>query len=192
MAHGELRDLVIEINKALHNHLTGSRAPAFLRVLPCGLDVRLGLERALPLAAARHDRLHHARQSNPFDGRQKFLLRCGKFKGRRAQPQLLRRQPPDAFAIHCKLRSPRSGDDFRQPFRLNRCQRIRRNRLHLRHHKMRFFLLDHRPQCIAIKHRYHMRAIRHLHRWRVGVGVHCNHFHAVALQLDDHFLAQLA
>ena len=192
MPHGELRDLVIEINKALHDHLAGARAAAFLRVLPRGLNVRLGLERALPLAATGHDGLHHARQPNALDGPEKFLLRCRKLKRRRAQAQLLRGQAPNAFTIHRELRRARGGDNLHLPLCLDGRQRVRGNRFHLRHDEMRLLLFNHRPQRLAIKHRNHMRPIGHLHRRRIGVRVYRNHFHTVALQLDNNFLAQLA
>ena len=54
----------------------------------------------------------------------------------------------------------------------------------------RTFLRDQRADRGRVQHVQHVRTMRHLHRRRVRVAVGGNDFHAQALQLDGHFLAQ--
>ncbi|MNN92932.1 hypothetical protein D3C81_2112890 [compost metagenome] len=65
------------------------------------------------------------------------------------------------------------------------------DRLDLRHDQVRPLLGDQRPQSHGIEHVQHVGTVRDLHGRRIGVTVGGDHFHAEALQLDRHLLAEL-
>jgi len=94
-------------------------------------------------------------------------------------------------SIHRQPRGARGGDHV-QAFAFHLHQGGRVDRLDLRHHQVGMLGLDHAAQRGAVQHVDHVAAVRHLHRRRVGVTVHRDHFHRIALQLDRHLLAELA
>ena len=59
-AHGEHGDFVVEVNKTLHNHASGSGTSAFLRYVPSLLGLRGGFNDALAVARRAHYGLNDA------------------------------------------------------------------------------------------------------------------------------------
>ena len=192
MAQGEHGDLVIEIDEALDDHLSPSRAPAFLRILPGWRNIRLPAQRALPLSGAAHDGLHHAGHPDLGNGSPVFLFGGGETVGRCREAKRFRSQAAYAFTVHGKLRGAGCRDHGRKPLGLDFRKGVRGDRLHFRHHEMGAVLFDHRPQPRAIQHGKHLRMIRHLHGRGIRVGIAGDHLHAISLQLDHHLLAQFA
>ena len=86
MANRQLGDFVIEIDKALHDHLSGAGTSAFLRVMPGAVDVFLFADHALSVSARTHDRLDDTGHSDHFDSLDKLFFRRGKAvrRGRQA------------------------------------------------------------------------------------------------------------
>jgi hypothetical protein len=64
--------------------------------------------------------------------------------------------------------------------------------LDLGHHQVGLLVRDQVAQRGRVEHVQRVAAMGHLHGRRVVVAIGGNHFHAQALQLDRHFLAQLA
>src|SRR5690606_24446711 len=104
-------------------------------------------------------------------------------------------------AVHGQARSARGRDHARSriavvprllPFPLQRHQGLGVDRLDLRHHQLRLLALDHLAHRVAVEHVDDVAAMGDLHRRRVGVAIHRDHFDAEALQFDRHFLAQFA
>ena len=79
-----------------------------------------------------------------------------------------------------------------ETFLLQFHQRVGSDGLHLRHDKVRLFLLDHATQFGTVQHVDDVGTVGHLHAWGVSVAVHGDHFDAETHHLDDDFLAQLA
>ena len=59
-AHGEQRDLVVEVDEAFHDHPARAHAATGHRVVPGGLHVRRAVDLALAFAAAAHHRFDDA------------------------------------------------------------------------------------------------------------------------------------
>ena len=192
MPHRELGNFIIKIHKPLDNHLARTGPAACLRIFPRGIYIGLTLHRALALARAGHDGLHHTRHTNLFNRREVFLPGCRKFIRGGSQTQLLSCQSADALTVHGELRGARSGNNLHLALSLDRRKHISGNGFHLGHHHIRLFLLDNATQGVPIKHGDDMGPISHLHGRSIGVGIHGNHFHAVPLQLNNDFLAQFA
>ena len=74
VAHREQRDFVVEIDKRLNNHATGSGATAFLGNVPTAVDVVERLHHALTVARTAHDRFNHARHTNLVHSIAEFLI----------------------------------------------------------------------------------------------------------------------
>ena len=82
------------------------------------------------------------------DRRAKFFLGSRKAIRRALQPQFLRGEPADAFAVHRELRRARCRHDL-EAFRLEFHQHVRGDRLHLRHDQMRLLFPQHRRSASA-------------------------------------------
>ena len=111
MAHGQQSNLIVKIDKALDNDARLPRAAARLGIGPHARNLGLRMGGALPLTRGRHDGLHDTGQANLGHGGAAFGLAIGETVGRSRQPQLLRREPPDALAVHGDLRGAGRGND---------------------------------------------------------------------------------
>jgi hypothetical protein len=98
----------------------------------------------------------------------------------------------DAFAVHRQLRGARGGNHFGETVGFDLGKRVGGDGFDLRHDQMRALLLDQRAQGGAVGHVDHVAAMRDLMTRRIRITVDRDHFHAEALQRDDHFLAQFA
>ena len=106
------------------------------------------------------------------------------------QAQLLRREPPDAFAVHGNLRRPRGGDDG-EALALQREQSLRRDGLNLGDNEVGPLVLGDFAQGVAVEHIDDVGPVRDLHGGRIGIAVHGDDFDPQSLQLDDDFFAKL-
>ncbi|MNY08779.1 hypothetical protein D3C86_1416500 [compost metagenome] len=191
MAHGQQGDFVVEIDEAFDDHPTFTGTATFLGVVPGFLHVIDAAQQALALARGTHDRLDHARETEVFNGFAVVLEGVGEVVRRGRQVQLFSGQATDAFAVHGQLRGA-GGRDHGEAFGLQFHQGRGGDGFDFRDDEVRLLGFDHGTQGSTIEHVDHVAAVRHLHGRRVGVAVHGNHFNAQALQLDHHFLAQLA
>jgi len=111
---------------------------------------------------------------------------------RRGESQFLRRQAPDALAVHGELRGARGRDHLGQSGALDLDQHVSGDGLDLGDDDLRPFPFHQRAQRRAVGHVDDMRAMRDLVTGGVGVAVNRDGLHAQALQGDDHLLAELA
>jgi hypothetical protein len=191
VAHGKQGDLVVEVDKPFHDDPALAGAPALLGIVPGALQVGVALQHALALAGRTHDRLDHAGVTDGFHRRGVVLEGVGEMVGRSGQAQLLGGQATDALAVHGQLCGACGGHHV-EALGLQLDQGGGGDGLDLGHDEMRLLGLDHRTQGGAVEHVDHVAAVRHLHGRGVGVTVHAYHLAAQALQLDHHFLAELA
>jgi hypothetical protein len=77
-------------------------------------------------------------------------------------------------------------------FFLDRHERGGVDRFDLRHDDVRAFLFDQRADRGAVEHVEHVAAMRDLHGRRMRIAIGGDDFHAEALQLQRHFLAEFA
>jgi hypothetical protein len=122
----------------------------------------------------------------------KFRQRVGEPVRRGRQAEFLRRQAPDAFAVHRQVGGARAGNHRREALAFHLQQHVGGDRLDLRHDQLRPLLLDQRAQRGRIGHVQHVRPVRDLVARRVGIAIGGDHLHAQPLQGDDHFFAELA
>ena len=191
MAHGQQRDLVVEVDEPFDDHLRLTSPSTGDRVRPGAFRIGAGAHRRLALARGTHHGLDDTRQTNGRHCRLKPGGIRGKAERRCEQTQLLARQSPDTFAVHRQARSARGrhhGMTF--GFEFEQCRRG--DRLDFRHDQMRPLRFDHGPQRYGVQHIDDVAAMRHLHGGRVRIAIHCNHLDAIALQFDGHFLAEFA
>ena len=190
MTDGQQRDLVVEIDEALDNHLAAARPAAFLGVGPGGVRVCRAVHRALALARAAHDGLDHAGHTDVLERAIEFLAGFREAIGGGGQPELLGGEPANTFTIHRQRRRPRRGHD-RKPLGFKRQQLIRGDRLDLRDNQVRLLEFNHAAEFGTVEHGKRVRTVRHLHGGRMVVPVTGDDFHTQPLQLDHDLLAQL-
>src|SRR5581483_10357285 len=191
VAHGQHRDLVVELDEALDDHATGAGASAGLRVLPGFADVVGAFHCRLPFPRGRHHRLHHAGRADRLHRRAIIGFVAREAIRRRRQFQFFRGETADAFAIHRQARGAR-GRHHRVALALELDQRRRVDRLDLGDDEVRLLFLDHAPDLGAVEHLDHVGAMRDLHRRRILIAIDRDALAAEALRLDDDFLAELA
>ena len=190
--HGQLGDLEIEFHFAFQNDARFAHPPGVQRFLPSGRDIGCGGQPALALAGGGHHRLDERRIADTGRGRLQFFQRGGEGVRRSGQAQFLGGEAADALAVHGDMGGAGGGDDGGEAVRLDPHQFVGRQRLDLRHDQMRALALDQRPQGGGVGHVDHMGAMGNLLRGRVVIAVDRNGLHPQPLQLDHHFLAQLA
>ena len=197
-AHGELGDLVVEIDETLDDHPALIHPPAGGGIVPGGLHVVRPLEQRLALSRRGHHRLDDARVTNgrlavaAVDGSLQLGQGIGKAVRRGGQAQLLGGQAADALPIHGELGGPSGGDHLGHALGLDLHQHVGGDGLDLGHDQMGLLLLDQSTQGGAVGHRDHMGPVGHLVAGGVGVAIHGNRLDTQALQRDQDFLTQLA
>ena len=192
-AHRQQGDLEVEIDASLDDDPRRLDPAAGLGVSPGVAQSVRRLDIALALAGRGHHRLDEDRQADAV-GRVRQLHRPSR-RRRRAlvgRPKLLGGQPADALAVHGQLGRPGGGDDRGQPVGLDGGQNVGGDGLDLGHDQMRALGLDDAAQGLRVGHGDDVAAVRHLHGRCVRIAVDGDHLGAQALQLDGHFLAQLA
>ena len=191
VTHRQQRDLVVEVDKTLHDDLFRPAPGPFPGDPPGCHCLRCRAHGGLPLAGRTHHRLDHARGADGPDRIAVFVLGRRKTVGGSGDAQGLGRQATDALAVHGQPGCPRRGNDPPAlAFQVDK--RRRGDGLDFRHDQMRLLRLDDAAQLTAVEHVDHVAAVGDLHPRRVGIAVHGDHLDAQALQLDHHFLAELA
>jgi hypothetical protein len=167
-AHGQQRDLVVEVDEAFDDHAAGIDAPARRRVPPGRFDVAGAIEFRLALARRGHDRLDHVRKADLGAGGFQLVQAAGEAVGRGGQAQFFGGQAADAFAVHGQLGGARGRDAGDLAGRFQFGQLRRGDRLDFGHDQVRPLLFDQRGQRRAVGHVDHVGAVRDLVAGRVG------------------------
>ena len=192
-AHGQQRDLVVEVDEALDDHAAMAHAAAGHRVVPGLLHVGRAVDLALALARAAHHRLDDAGVADAgVDRRLQLGQRIAELVGAGRHAQRLGGQAADAFAVHREARGARGRDHAHHAGVFQLLQHRRGDGLDLGHHQMRLLGLDQRLELRRVAHRDGARMVRHLLAGRVLVAVDRDGLDAQALQRDQHLLAEFA
>ena len=191
MAHGQQRDLVVEVDEALDDHAArrrrGRRSARSPRPRRCRRRVRT---RLWPLP--EDDITGLTTHGRPIVGDRGAVVleRVDEAVGRGRQAERFRGEAADAFAIHRQARGARGRDHPRVcvPRSANSCSSSTSVCVWIAsisgHDQVRPLARDQRAHGVAVEHVQHVAAMRDLHRRRVGVAVGGDHFHAEALQFD--------
>ncbi len=176
-ADGQQGDLEIKLHNTFNDHTTGSGATTLLGIIPRLVQRAAVADKALPFTGGAHYRLNDARVADLLDGPQECGFIASKTVARRRQPELLRRQATDPFAVHGELCGFCTGHHA-LAFLLKGDQRIGSDGFNFRHHKIRFFTRNQFAKGIAIQHVNHIRTMGEVHGGCISVAVNGNDFHA--------------
>jgi len=196
VAHGQQRDLVVEVHEALDDHAPGAGAPGGLRVLPRRAGAGGVVNHRLALAARGHHRLDDAWHPERRDRGARLVERVAEAVGGRRQAQLLGSEPADALAIHrqaCRT----GGRDHAQPVGLQALELGRRDRLDLGDDEQlrartRTLGVEQGPQPSGVGHVDDLVAVGDMHRGRARVAVDRDHLAAQPRSLERDLAPELA
>ncbi len=192
-AHGQQRDLVVEIDKAFHDHAAVADAAAGHGVVPGCLDALGAVDLALALAGAAHHRLDHARVADAaVDGSLQFIQRIAELVRAGRQAERFGGQAADALAVHGQAGGAGGGDHAHGAGGFQGFQHGRGDGLDLGHDQVRLFRLDQRLELVRVAHGDGARVVGYLLAGCILIAVDGDGFHTQALQCNQHFLAQLA
>ena len=180
VAHGQLGDLVIEINKSLDNHLSSSGTSPLLCIMPGRFDIFRLANHTLAMATGAHDRFHHTGHANHFDSLLEFSFRSSKAIGRGRQAQFFGSQPTDTLAVH-RQPSGTCGRNHMIALLLQLHQGGGGNGLYFGHNVIRLLLFDDGPQCCSIQHRNNIRAMGYLHGRCIRIFIQRDDLYAITL-----------
>ena len=190
MAHGQQRNLVVELNKTLNDHATCTRTTTLLSDLPRAVDLLLRVANTLTVTRRAHNGLHNAGSTDLFNRRLELLACCRKAIGRGGQTQLLGSQAADTLTVHRKPSSLSCGD-YVVALLLQLNQSGSCDCLDFGNDVVGLFGLDDLAQAIAVEHRKHIRTMCDLHRGSISILIQCNDLDTVTLQFDGNLLAKL-
>ena len=179
-AYRQQRDLIIEINELLDDHTCLVHPGTAHRVIPRLVEVLRPVEHTLPLARRTHHWLHHAREAHRVHGVVELVTcRCKRIATRR-QAKIFPRQPTNFLTIHRHTRGLRRGND--RVVRLQIAQRVRRDRLDLRHDKIRANIVDKVFNGIRVRHVDNVMELRHVMSRRTVIPIDRVNFHPQTLE----------
>ena len=191
-ADGEQGDLIVEGDELLDDHPRPVAAHVGDGIVPGGVQLGLGRDRALALAGRGHDRLHHAGQAGvrrrrpapPRGSRRSGSARCAGRASRRRASRIASR-----FIVVAR---GAGGRDDVPALGLQRDQLLGADRLDLGHDMIGPVLLDRGAQRGAVEHREDLARVGDLHRRRAGIGIAGDDIGAEPLGRDDELAAELA
>ena len=192
-AHGELRDLIVKVDKALDDDAPVADAPARHRAVPSGGHIGGRGDFALALAGRTHHRLDDAGVADFGINRHlQFGQRVAKHIGAGRQIQGFGGQATYAFAVHRQSSGARRGNHTHDASGFEFFEHGSGNRFDFGHDQIGLFGFDQDFELGRIAHRDGAGVVRHLLAGRVVVAVHGDGFDAQALQCNQDLLAQLA
>ena len=138
-----------------------------------------------------HDGFYHAGYPYFVDCLAEFLLCLGELVGRSLDAEFFGGQTAYALAVHGQTcRACRRRHIVSLFFKFHK--HISRDCFHVGNDMVGFLLFNNFAQCGAVKHIEHIAAVCYLHGRGIGIFVAGYHLHAIALQFNRHFLAELS
>ena len=191
LGHRKQGYLAIELDEFFHNQLLDITPAATTPVLPGVFQLIRSLHDGLALARRRHQRLHHARESDLGGSVLQFVQRLGIEITGRLQAQFLGGQVANGFTVHGEVDSPRAGYHL-DAFLLEFIEPFGTDGLYLGHNEIGLMLTHRTLQGVPIQHAEHFTLVRHLHGGRTGIRIAGNDILSQTLGGNHKLLAQFA
>ena len=191
LGDGEEGELRVEIDELLDNHLLHVATTALHCLAESLLQLTVVVDVALAVATRRHQRLHHAGETNLVGSLLEFLERLGVEILGRTQAQLFRGQVADSPTVHGVVDGT-SRRHHLHSLLLKLEEALGTDGLNLGHNDIGLMLLHHSLQRIAVKHGKHLALVGHLHGWRIVVAVAGDDILASPLGGNHKLFAQFA
>ena len=161
-AHGEQRDLVVEVNPLLHDDDTGRGARVLLGMCPGGGGL-LGTRHAgLAVPGGGHRGLDKGGVANLVEGRGQLDLAAREAEGRRAHAGQGRGKVADALTVHRRLDGEGVGDDAHAALFIG-AQLVCRDGLDLGDDEVNIDAVEDLAQGLRVAHVKDSGFVRHLH-----------------------------
>lgn len=191
LCDGELRDLVVEVDKLLHDDLHDITAGALAGLLPHLGDLVHTPQQALPVAGGRHEGLDDAGQTYLLHGPAHLLGGAGVAVARRLEAELLCGQFANSFAIHGVVDRACARHHLYAAL-LIVVEALGADGFDLGHDDIGLMPLHDAVESIAGEHVQHLALVGHLHGGRIGIFIAGHYVLAHSLGRNGKLFAELA